>query len=299
MSGFLRADWIRFRHRRDVLVIALALPVLAVVGYASGLTSSGNQFSFDPDFSPPPEILAAMAAERQRFAFPQSVLTLLGSTGIGLLALVYLAVATVGDEFGWSTIRLSLLASSDRRRFLASRFVALGVVTAWIVGSLFVLGVVLPFAAKALGADLPTAPAIDALGTVGYVASILLVAASALSFGILVALLTRSGPAALVVAVIYTLVEAAFGSLPIWQRDDLLAWLPTLLFTRASAALLDQATRAAAAVRPFEELIGSPPPEQPLSHVLSIQAGMLVVLAWGALFLTAAFLRMRRMDIPE
>ena len=46
MSGFLRADWIRFRHRRDVLVIALALPVLAVVGYASGLTSSGNQFSF-------------------------------------------------------------------------------------------------------------------------------------------------------------------------------------------------------------------------------------------------------------
>ena len=112
MSGFLRADWIRFRHRRDVLVIALALPVLAVVGYASGLTSSGNQFSFDPDFSPPPEILAAMAAERQRFAFPQSVLTLLGSTGIGLLALVYLAVATVGDEFGWSTIRLSLLASS-------------------------------------------------------------------------------------------------------------------------------------------------------------------------------------------
>ena len=116
MSGFLRADWIRFRHRRDVLVIALALPVLAVVGYASGLTSSGNQFSFDPDFSPPPEILAAMAAERQRFAFPQSVLTLLGSTGIGLLALVYLAVATVGDEFGWSTIRLSLLASSDRRR---------------------------------------------------------------------------------------------------------------------------------------------------------------------------------------
>jgi hypothetical protein len=299
MSGFLRADWIRFRHRRDVLIIALALPVLAVVGYASGLTSAGNQFGYDPDFAPPPEVIAAMAAERQRFAFPQSILTLLGSTGIGLLALVYLAVATIGDEFGWSTIRLSLLASSDRLRFLASRFVALGVMTAWIVGSLFVLGVILPFVSRALGADLPSAPAIDPLGTLGYVAAILLVAAAALAFGVLVALLTRSGPAALVVAVIYALVEATFGSLPVWQRDDLLGWLPPLLFTRAAAALLDQTNRAAAAVRPFEELIGAPPPDQALPHVLSIQAGMLVVLAWGSLFAIAAFTRMRRMDIAE
>ena len=299
MRGFLRADWIRFRHRRDVLLIALALPVLAIVGYVSGLTSTGNQFGFDPDFPPPPEIVAAMAAERQRFAFPQSILTLLGSTGIGMLALVYLGAATVGDEFGWSTIRLSLLASSDRLRFLASRFVALGAVTGWIVGSLLVLGVVLPFVSNALGADLPAAPPVDSLGTLGYVASILLVAFAALAFAVLIALVTRSGPAAVVIAVIYTLVEAAFGGLPVWQRDDLLAWLPTVLFTRAASSLLDQTNRAAAAVRPFEDIIGDPPADQPLPHVLSIQAGILVVLAWACFFAVVAFLRMRRMDIAE
>ena len=299
MRGFLRADWIRFRHRRDVLLIALALPVLAIVGYVSGLTSTGNQVGFDPDFPPPPEIVAAMAAERQRFAFPQSILTLLGSTGIGMLALVYLGAATVGDEFGWSTIRLSLLASSDRLRFLASRFVALGAVTGWIVGSLLVLGVVLPFVSNALGADLPAAPPVDSLGTLGYVASILLVAFAALAFAVLIALVTRSGPAAVVIAVIYTLVEAAFGGLPVWQRDDLLAWLPTVLFTRAASSLLDQTNRAAAAVRPFEDIIGDPAADQPLPHVLSIQAGILVVLAWACFFAVVAFLRMRRMDIAE
>jgi ABC-type transport system involved in multi-copper enzyme maturation permease subunit len=299
MSGFLRADWIRFRHRRDVLIVALAVPVLALVGYVNGVLNSGSQFGFDPEFPPPPELLAAMAAERQRFAFPQSILTLLGSSSIGLLALIYLAAATVGDEFGWSTIRLSFLASSDRVRFLASRFVALAVVSAWIIGSLVVLGAALPLLAGALGADLPPAPAIDPLGTLGYVASILLVASAALAFGVVVALITRSGPAALVVAVIYSLGEAAFGGLPVWQREDALGWLPTVLFTRAASTLLDQTNRAAAAVRPFEAFAGDVPTDQPQPHILPIHLGILVVAAWGVFFAGAAFLRIRRMDIAE
>jgi ABC-type transport system involved in multi-copper enzyme maturation permease subunit len=299
MTGFLRADWIRLRHRRDLLIIALAVPVLALVGYANGVLNSASQFGLDPDFAPPPEVLAAMAAERQRFSFPQSILTLLGSSSIGLLALIYLAVATVGDEFGWSTIRLSLLASSDRLRFLASRFIALSAVTGWMIGSLLVLGATVPLLATAVGADLPRAPAIDSLGTLGYVASILLVAFAALAFGIVLALITRSGPAALVLAVIYSLGEAAFGGLPVWQRDDFLGWLPTILFTRAASTLLDQTNRAAAAVRPFDVFVEGTQTDQPQPHILPIPLGILVIVAWGTVFAVVGLARIRRMDIAE
>jgi len=299
MKGLLRADRIRLRHRRDLLIITLAVPILALVGYINGFLSIGSQFGFDPEFGPPPEIVAAIAAERQRYAFPQSILTLLGSSSIGLLALAYLGAATVGDEFGWSTIRTSLLASSDRVRFLLSRFAALGVVAGWLIGSLLLLGLVLPFVLKAVGADLSASAGVDTLGTLGYLGALMAVSFAILSFGILMALLARSGPGGLLIAVIYTLVESALGGLPVWQRDDVLGWVPSVLFARGATTLLDQANRAASAVRPLDVFLGDQPLDQPQPHVLPVPVGILVILAWGALFAAAALVRIRRMDIPE
>jgi ABC-type transport system involved in multi-copper enzyme maturation permease subunit len=198
MRGTLRAEWLRFRKRRALQILVIAVPVLIAFFYLAGFR---NATSFTPYFDeaearqelinegvvsglPPDQIeeqlrqmldserlnyeqqLAQVRATESGYAFPQSLLVVLGSATYAFLALILLTATTIGDEFSWGTIRTMLLASSDRRRLLTGRFISLGVVAGFVFGITLLLGAVLPLILAATGSVLPPAPPVD-LGWLG------------------------------------------------------------------------------------------------------------------------------------
>ena len=136
MRGVIRAELLRLGKRASLLLIAGAVPILAIVFF--GLASASV---YDPPPFDPAEIrqmlidsgyvigLPPDEAERQlndyienerrnfeqmldntrryraSFAFPQSIVSMLGSAYLLVLALALVAATTLGDEFSWGTIR--------------------------------------------------------------------------------------------------------------------------------------------------------------------------------------------------
>ena len=328
MIGLLRADLVRLGKRTAVRIVLVAVPLLAafffLVGYQSAATSlepldeqSYRQQLIEDGFLeglPPEEaeqLLDEMvASERQdrefqhaqaeamaaRFAFPQSLLTAFESGSLVFFALVLLTASTTGDEFSWGTIRLALLASSDRRRWLLARLATIGLFALVMLASLVVVGVVLPGLLSVLGANPPPTPGISPGGFGILLVGELAVAAMVIAFAILVTLLVRSGSLTLVVMLVYVIVELAFLALllrfPAFSGDGPLAWLPDVFPVRAVARMVDGASHLASGGSRF---IGDPGAPEIGAVLLPLGA----ILVWTLLFGAAAFRRFWRMDIVE
>ena len=139
--------------------MCLALLGLAVVAYVSGL-SGAQQMHFAPGEDVPPEILEdirrQMVEQLALYAFPQSIGATLQNVQLLLLALLaYLAAALTSAEFAYGTIRTSLVANPDRRRFIAVRLLALAAIAVVLTAALVLIGAVLPFVAGLLGQEWP------------------------------------------------------------------------------------------------------------------------------------------------
>ena len=156
MIGLLRAEWLRFSRRRAVWAIAVGVLLLSGVLFLFGYNGTlGINPVFDEATSrqqaltslagqnlPPDElakavdefvaqdrqvydqIAATYRREQMRYAFPESVVTALGSTGFVDFALILLAAIMLGDEFSAGTIRTLLVTVADRRRILLARLLA-------------------------------------------------------------------------------------------------------------------------------------------------------------------------------
>lgn len=241
MIGLMRAELLRLRRRRTLQVIVLAVPLLTgvimVLGYNSiyeqppfdetafrqELLDSGFGIGLTPEELEPllhetienqrqmyGQMEAQTALQRATFVYPYSLVTVLGSGAFVLFALILLTATTIGDEFGWATLRTALLASSSRRRFLLVRFMALATAGLLIFGMLVVVGLLLPVLVNVPAAKLPAVlPRFDGGAFVilflGEVLAGLLVTA----FAALITLLVRNGAVTLVAALVWIAVEAA------------------------------------------------------------------------------------------
>jgi ABC-type transport system involved in multi-copper enzyme maturation permease subunit len=327
VSGLIRAEWIRFRKRRSIQVIVIAVPLLVAFFFFAGFASIGE--------GPPPfdaqEVRARLIAEgfglglppeeldpllddaveqerqyieqaieqvklaRSAYGFPQSIVTVLGSGTFMLFALILLTATTIGDDFGWATIRTTLLASSHRVRLLLVRFTALSVAAIGILGALLLLGALLPLVLGAVGAQLPPAPAVNvaALGVlvVGLIEASLVV----IAFSAMATLLVRSGGLTLVVMLVYVVVEAAILSLLLqfeaFKQEGPMAWLLDAFPVRGLAAMTDVAGRAAASIPRY--------PGDVIRDLGDATVPLVALLIWGTLFAAIAFRRFSRMDIAE
>jgi ABC-type transport system involved in multi-copper enzyme maturation permease subunit len=334
MKGILRAEWLRFRKRRALQILAIAVPLLIAFFYLAGFR---NATSYTPYFNeaearqelidegvvnglPPDQVeeqlgqmldserqnyqqqLAQVRATQSGFAFPQSLLVVLGSASYAFLALILVTATTIGDEFSWGTIRTMLLASSDRRRLLAGRLVSLGVVAAFVFGITLLLGAILPLILAATGSVLPPAPPVDA-GWLGLlILANLVISVVVISFAAMATLLVRSGALTLVVALVYVAIEGVVNALllrfdPFKDVDPVagtgtLKWTLDLLPFRAILTVLDKLAGAAGRVEPYPGAFG---PSDPGAARLPLAA----LVAWGAVFMAIAFWRFRRMDIVE
>jgi ABC-type transport system involved in multi-copper enzyme maturation permease subunit len=236
------------------------------------------------------------ALQRAGYAFPYSLVTVLGSGTFLFFALILITATTVGDEFGWGTIRTVLIASSDRRRLLAVRLAALGAIAAAMLVVLLLLGVILPVLLASTGAQLPGTPGFDAGALLVLLLGELVIAMAVIAFAALATLLVRSGGLTLVSMLVYVVVEAAILTLLLrfetFQDRGAGAWALDAFPVRGITALTDAASRAASGLAQF--------PGEPVVRDLGA-AGLplFALVAWGALFAAVAFRRFSRMDIVE
>lgn len=329
MMALLRADWLRFRRRRDFLVILIAVCVFAAVSFLAGyrgevddptypgaeqIRQEARDFLF---FEGTPEEIAAQidqyvtdqlaqmqfqmdewertqAVELPKYAFPQSIFTTIGAAIVPLLALILLASLAVGDEFRFGTIRTSLLAAGDRRRFLAARLLTIVAMTVGLYFALAAIGALFGAALSLGGADLGNpAPAVDTPSAVAWLAAQVLITLSVIGLAIAMTLLLRSGALPVLLIIIAGFIELFVANLPVFGPNELLAGIPQALLStniRTLLARLSIDTHAVAFSRtevPFQAI------QVP---VLAVAA---IVAAWGVLFLLLADRRLRTMDVVE
>jgi ABC-type transport system involved in multi-copper enzyme maturation permease subunit len=337
MSGLLRADWIRLGHRQTVQAIVVAIPLLAATFFLLNFRSTDIQFYFDEaaerqmltdQFTqggmPPDQVKEQvdqiiadekagyeqmrqqMEVTRATFAFPASVLTLMGSaTVVYLFGLILLTATTLGDEFGWGTIRTSLLASSDRPRFLAVRLAVLVTVAGVGLALLLLLSAVLPLVIAAVVGGLPKPPPVDAAAVEVLVGGTLLTAIALIGFAAAATVVMRSGSLTLVVALVYVLAETAVVGLlgrlePFRPADSFgqgnaagpLAWVLNLFPVHAVQTFLVVAAQVAGNVSDGSGAFGS-------AHLADTTLPLASIAVWAVIFMAVAMVRFTRMDIAE
>jgi ABC-type transport system involved in multi-copper enzyme maturation permease subunit len=223
------------------------------------------------------------------------MVAMLGSGTFLFFALILLTATTIGDDFGWATIRTTLLASSHRVRLLLVRFAALTATAIGILGALLLLGVTLPLVLGAAGAQLPPAPPVNVGALLVLVAGMIEASLVVIAFAALATLLVRSGGLTLVVMLVYVVVEAAILALLLqfdaFKQNGPMAWLLDAFPVRGLVTLTDVAGRAAAGIQHYEGEV--------IRNLGDATVPMVALLIWGTLIGAIAFRRFARMDIVE
>lgn len=291
MRAHLRADLIRFRGRSDIWVIGFGVPLLVAVTFLQGYMNIPNHYGWDPSQPIPPEILTAIASERGGYAFPHSILAMIGNVPWLLLVAFFLTSMTIGLEYGWGTIRTALLASPDRLRLLASRLLVIAAIVTAMLAIFMVLAVALPAVLVALGNAVPPSPEVVAVEVAGGVAASLVALAFVLSFSALLAIATRNPALPFLVAIVYGIVEGAVGSLSQWRDLHLELVSGSLPIASVGYLLRDAIDPARYGLAQAD--IGPNVVDRPLLLSFAVVAG------WAVLSFVVAAVLLRRSDVTE
>ena len=337
MRGMARAEWVRLRKRRSLQVIVFAIPLLAGVitilgfnsiyefptfdetqfrqeliygGYTAGLPRAEAEALLEEAIRSQREMYAQQEEQvklsRAAYTFPRSLSLVLGTGVFMLLGLVLLTATTIGDEFGWGTIRTSLLASTNRRRFLLVRLGALMVATSVILGLLLVVGAIVPILLSVPAAKLPTTmPAYDAGALLVMLAGEAIAAAAVIGFAATVTLLLRSGALALLATLVWVAVEAAILTLlsrfpeiaGTYSNEGVhtpgpLAWVMEVFPLRGITTLLQRTGQAASGLPSY-------PGEQISRDMSMVAVPIISFTVLAVVFAAVSFRRFQRMDIVE
>lgn len=229
----------------------------------------------------------------QKYAFPQSVATIVGFGIAPIVVLILMMAIVLGDEFRFGTIRTSFLAANDRRRFLATRLLVFGALAVAVFLALTLLSGVLSLLLLVTGSEL--APATIALAPASLLAMVVTevgVIVVGIVLAALVTLIVRSSLSFLLIAV-WLAIEAAITALPIFQPDEPLGAFRQLFLTSEIRTLLARLATESHAVA-FADVTA---PDATISSGPAMEVA--VIVAWGLLFLALADRRIRRMDIVE
>jgi hypothetical protein len=301
MRGLLYADWIRFRHRYDLWIILIAVLLLGVLSFVSGAGSANSRPGLQPmDPSMPPDvraqfeaqyaqIVAQMAAVRDLYVFPRTIVTMLEQGSWLFMAAAFVAASWIATEFDWGTIRNVVLACPQRGQFLAARILSLIAAMTVALLALAALGAVLPILVPVTGSGQPsgvTPMAILLTGFSGWTWSLAFITVAALA-----AVVTRSPIFALILTYGYFLLDGLLGSLAIWKSVGL-EWLPQFLLGARLSGLSADIRAASGLAEPYQGASAS-------AFHLDPIAGLLVTAAWISLALGLTYTVLRRADIRE
>lgn len=266
----VRAEWLRLRQRRDLWLGLLAVAALAALTFVSGATSGSRGLELGPTAQP----------AGGRYAFPESITTLIRSTQLLVVAVAaYAAAATIGAEFTYGTIRTSLLARSDRPVFVLIRLLALTGYAALLLIVVMTASTVLPLAAKALGVEVGDSSVGDA-HVLGVAGAEMLFAMLTISIATLLSILVRNAAIAILLAAAYGVGEGLVTGIVERALETHVALLD--LLPVANMQLLG------------ERALGAPTPSSLPTSLLGF-----VGVAWIALLWIACVWVLGRMDIVE
>ena len=317
MGSLLRADWLRIRRRWDVWIIVLGIPVLTLLSYVAGASSSGNasvQFSGDVPADVKAQALAQEAAMRAfqalPYQFPRSIVTMASGAMLWLVVgAAFLAASMLGSEFSWGTIRNVALFRPDRLRYLAARLVWLAGLVLAIFVAVAALGAIAPALVRvdpgnpaALTPDVissgmvPPGPtgAVGLGGALLVAGALFCVALAGMALAGLAALKFRSAASGLLVAGIYAIVEGIGASLLMSRATGDLRYVPQMGLTIRLAALLGDA-QTAAGLTTSEGGQSSNPGWVSLPPLV----GAAILAVWLAGLVGLWFVVLRRADIDE
>ena len=291
MTAHIRADLIRLRGRWDIWVVGFGVPVLAAIGFLQGYVAVPNHYGWDPSQPIPDYVLTAIATERATYAFPRSILTLMGNGVWLLIAAFFLTSTTIGLEFGWGTIRTSLLSSPDRRRMLASRVIVIGTVGIVLLASFIVLGVVLPGIIAATGNAPPASQAVMPIQIAGATTAVVVALGFVLALAALLAIVTRNPAVPFLIGLVYFILEGMVVNLGVWMNIHLDAVLDLLPVASVSALLRDSLDQTQYGIATADVTFGV------VDRPLLLSVG--VVVGWTLVFYLIADSLLRRADIVE
>ncbi len=291
MRAHLRADLIRLRARYDVWVIGFGVPALVAVTFLQGFVNIPSHYGWDPSQPIPPEIVAAIGSERAGYAFPHSILSMVGNVPWVLLAAFYLTSMTIGLEYGWGTIRTALLASPDRIRLLASRLLVMAAIAIAMLAIFMLLAVALPSLLGALGYALPASPDVVPIEVAGGLAASVVAIGFILAFSALLAIATRNPAAPLLIGMVYAIFEGIIGNFSQWRDLHLELVGGSLPIASVGYLLRDAIDPAKYGLA--ASAVGPNIVDRPLLLSFAVVAG------WAVLFFALAAALIRRSDITE
>ncbi len=292
MRNLLRADWVRFGHRRDLRILVVLVPVILAVMFVAEFNALTTQPDFFNNvvFDPPDPVAEAemrdqmiaewrgrVDAELPAFAFPASLLKVAGNTGPLILLSVYLATALVAGEFEWGTVRTVHLTSRRARTLAVRAGVVIGLM-ALVVGAGLVFASVIPFllAFEAKPLQAWAGPVPDLWGGMAIRLAIVL---PFVAIPILMSVLARAIGLAFLLTLLFFVLDLAVTGAPVWSNATL-EWIKVVTVSGS-----------------ITRLVGGP--ESPLAAIAPAGVSFAALLAWGIVPIGLAVARFRRLDINE
>ena len=286
MIATFRAEVRKLRQRPSVWVLGGILLVLVVL---FGYVIEWIQYSTaSPTLNPG----GLTAAQLKVGLYPASFVKVVANGGVSLLGpalAVVLGALTVGSEYGWGTLKTIFTQRPGRILVLAGQFLALALIVAVLVLAMYVLAAASSLAVVLLdGKPVAWPAAVDILKGLG---ASWLVFDSWMLFGALLAYLFRQSALAIGLGLAYMLIieGLVFGLLSGFNLD----WLSTaekFFIGQNATALGESFGQAVQAVRPGARALSSTP-------LVGAGQAVLVLVAYGLVFIAAAMLVVRRRDI--
>lgn len=302
------ADWRRLRRRWDVwLLSGLCIAAVAVLYFGQylaaieqmGIGAAGSWGPVPTGGEPPPrEFLSAMLALRGPFAFPQSLLTSLQFAWLVGPVAAYAAIATIGADFGWGTVRTNILATGSRSAFLLARLLLVSMLVVALLGAIALVAVVEQLVLALTGERFPTVE-LSVATLIGVVAIDLLAAVGWAVLGTVCTVIARSLTGGFVLTLGFLAIDSA-ASTASWPVP--VGPLRELTFLGSVGSTLDQIVpRASLTVFDYDlqQLVVAPHQPELITHFVAAPILAMVALAWVLAGLTIAVRRFGRMDVLE
>ena len=303
----LSAEWIRLSRRWDVWVVAaLVVAVsswlyLSAFGHSISAMGVGEQGGWgSPDGPPPPAwFIDAMFSLRAPYAFPGSLLTVLDSVWVLPAIGAYLAIATIGPDFWWGTMRSILVTNRSRAGYVAHRLAMLlllamgSLLTILVIASLMQPLLVLLAGERFPEGSLPLATFAEMLaGRMAEVLAYTLIAAA-------LTLIAGSLVGGVVLLGAFVAGDLAVGAIATAIGQPVVR---ELTISGAFNSIVDQLRpHPVEMVVDYELGALVPAAHQPTPpvHFLSVEASALIVVVWILVAASLAFWRAGSMDVAD
>lgn len=288
MFPYLRSEIHRLSRRRMahvllILIVVMPLALYAIQWFSIQQQLEGIRTGRIPAGGPVNEASVRRVLEGLRpDRAPEFGLGM--AAAIGVIFGVILAGSSMGNEFGWATVRTVLAHGGRRSAFVLAKLAALAIAAVVIIVTGFVGTFVASYAVSALGSlDLSLSPDIAAR-TAGYALRAAYVTLPYIAFAVLMAVLARSAAAGIASGLVLLLGESLVAQIAIGLNAELRS-----LFDAGISRNLATVVRTPPTV--------PVPVAQPMPGAVELSFALFILAVWVIAFVALTVHRFAKRDL--